>query len=94
MWFALGGCWLDGRVYRRHPDHVRLDRRELIKKGRKFTEEFPFTLFRSREYNSIATIEVQADMTPVHLVENQTERVRPRIRNSAKPKLRLFYGRG
>src|SRR5258708_6709149 len=31
------------------------------------------TYFAPREYNSFATIEVQEDMTPVHMLENQTE---------------------
>src|ERR1700719_4386645 len=31
------------------------------------------TYFPPRQYHSFATIEVQADMTPVHMLENQTE---------------------
>jgi polysaccharide biosynthesis transport protein len=31
------------------------------------------TYFAHRQYSSFATIEVQADMTPVHMIENQTE---------------------
>src|SRR5580704_12900478 len=31
------------------------------------------TYFAPRQYHSFATIEVQADMTPVHMLENQRE---------------------
>jgi polysaccharide biosynthesis transport protein len=39
------------------------------------------TYFTPRQYNSVATIEVQPDMTAVHLVENQTE---PRLPEDTK----------
>ena len=31
------------------------------------------TYFAPRQYNSFATIDVQTDMTPIHILENQTE---------------------
>lgn len=95
MWFALGGCWLDGRVYRRHPDHVRLDRRELIKRGRRIHRGVSIhTYFAPREYNSIATIEVQADMTPVHLVENQTEARAPEDTKFSQTQIEIILRKG
>ena len=86
---------MDGRVYRRHPDHVRLDRCELIKRGRRIHRGVSIhTYFAPREYNSIATIEVQADMTPVHLVENQTEAHAPEDTKFSQTQIEIILRKG
>src|SRR5580704_8428932 len=52
------------------------------------------TYFAPREYNSIATIEVQADMTPVHLVENQTEAHAPEDTKFSQTQIEIILRKG
>ena len=52
------------------------------------------TYFAPREYNSIATIEVQADMTPVHLVENQTEARAPEDTKFSQTQIEIILRKG
>ena len=52
------------------------------------------TFFATRQYNSIATIEVQPDMTPVHLVENQTEPRAPEDTKFSQTQIEIILRKG
>jgi succinoglycan biosynthesis transport protein ExoP len=52
------------------------------------------TYFAPREYNSIATIEVQPDMTPVHLVENQTGPREPEDTKFSQTQIEIIQRKG
>src|ERR1700760_4905599 len=50
--------------------------------------------FATRLYTSIATIEVQPDMTPVHLVENQTEPRAPEDTKFSQTQIEIILRKG
>ncbi|MBV9107267.1 MAG: hypothetical protein JO313_14710, partial [Verrucomicrobia bacterium] len=52
------------------------------------------TYFAPRQYNSIATIEVQPDMTPVHLLENQTEPRAPEDTKFSQTQIEIILRKG
>jgi capsular polysaccharide biosynthesis protein len=52
------------------------------------------TYFAPRQYNSVATIEVQPDMTPVHLLENQTEPRAPEDTKFSQTQIEIILRKG
>jgi succinoglycan biosynthesis transport protein ExoP len=52
------------------------------------------TYFTPRQYNSVATIEVEPDMTPVHLVENQTEPRAPEDTKFSQTQIEIILRKG
>jgi len=52
------------------------------------------TYFAPREYTSVATIEVQPDMTPVHLVQNQIEPRAPEDTKFSQTQIEIILRKG
>ena len=52
------------------------------------------TYFEPRQYHSFATIEVQADMTPVHMLENQTEPRAPEDTKFSQTQIEIILRKG